>query len=165
MVMTLKEKKISLADALNLPDEQLIVCGSKQTVLDKKHFLIQFAKTGNISATCDALGISRWAIYERWFETDEEFKALFKKAELQYLDKLTAECDRRALDKSDILLMFRMKKLDPSYRETGANINVSIQEVKRIEVRLSLPELPGPTNQTGQIIEGQIRELEAPDNE
>jgi hypothetical protein len=157
-----ENKPVTLQEALELPDDELIVCGSKQTIIDKKHFILEFAKTGNLSKTAQLLHLSTWNIYDKWF-TDPDFQDAFKKAELQHLDRMAAEADRRAMegvDKgiywqgervatekqySDNLLMFRMKKIDPAYRDgTQLNLNQTNVEIKRIVVNLAQPTTNSP---------------------
>jgi hypothetical protein len=159
------DNNVSLFDALNIPDENLVVFGSKQPVLSKKHFILEFAKTGNISKTCANLGMSTWTVYYDW-QKDPEFVEAFKKAELQHLDRMAAEADRRALDGvekgvywqgervateqqySDNLLMFRMKRLDPGYRENSQiQINNNQVDVKRIVYHFDSPAAALAVNQ------------------
>ena len=111
----------------------------KLTLRKKKAFLQHLRDTGHVQNACTRIGISFQAMYKRrnndpdlaeaWLDAIDEYEA----GRLRILE---AECERRALEGvlepvfyqgetvgavrkySDSLLMFRMKKLDPSYRET-----------------------------------------------
>jgi hypothetical protein len=134
----------------------------------KKIFLQSFAKTGNVSKSCEITGIGRTVVYQEWLTKDPEFAADFEIAKRVYIDRLEAECDRRAMegiDKpvlwqgritdtykeySDTLLMFRMKKLDPSYRENSQiQINNNQVDVKRIVYHFD-GQVQEPGNQINQ---------------
>ncbi|MCP4709653.1 MAG: hypothetical protein GY869_13585 [Planctomycetes bacterium] len=109
--------------------------------LKKDAFLRAFAQCGNVTQAAKCGLIHRDTHYA-WLASDPEYFDAFEMAKQEYVSMLEAECDRRALDGwnepvyqngkmvgverkySDILLIFRMKKLDPSYRE-HANISVS----------------------------------------
>jgi len=112
-----------------------------QTALQKKKFLDAFASLGIVSTAAKAAGCDRWAVY-RWLEQDEKFSLEYRKAELDACDVLvhaavnravkgvpheTRQFDRngKLIDTSvetkysDSLLMFLIKKRDPSYREAS----------------------------------------------
>jgi len=103
-------------------------------------FLKTYSKCGNISKAAEMAGISRRSHYD-WLH-DPEYQDQFALAEKAFIQVLEAEADRRGLEgiddivvqggkivkddegeplikkkHSDNLLMFRLKKLDPSYRE------------------------------------------------
>jgi hypothetical protein len=61
----------------------------------KERFLNLLKKTGNISKSVEAIGISRTAVYIRKKE-DSEFSAKWDNAIETYIDTLEAEADRRA---------------------------------------------------------------------
>jgi hypothetical protein len=165
---------------METPDIDLIVCGGvQQTILDQKRWLLAFSETGNALAACDRTGVSRWRIYQNWFK-EPEFQEQFKLAELQHLTRMEIEADRRAMEgvdhpvihqgvitttykeKSDTLLMFRMKKLDPSYRENANQLtinNTNQVEVRAIEVRLAVQS----SQEVAPAIEGESRDLPALD--
>jgi hypothetical protein len=160
--------RFTLAEALETPDEDLVVFGTQQTILHQKHFLAEFAKTGHINDSCDKIGVNRWMFYGKW-SNDPEFVALFKKMELQHLDRMAAEADRRGIEGiekgiywqgdrvaterqySDNLLMFRMKRLDPAYRDSNQiQINNNQVDVKRIVYHFDGPANQQATNQLEQ---------------
>ena len=100
----------------------------------KERFLEAAGGCATILAAAKASGVSRRSHYF-WLENDPSYAEAFRYAREDYLDKLTEECDRRAIkgvnkpvfhqgmqcgtipEFSDSLLMFRMKRLDPAYRE------------------------------------------------
>jgi hypothetical protein len=98
--------------------------GQALTQLHKDTFLSFFEQTGNNTQSCEAAGIDMSTLYTQWLKNDPAFVCAYNEAQLasnhRNIDKLEAECDRRALDKSDLLLMFRLKKLDNSYRDNPA---------------------------------------------
>ena len=179
-------KRLTLAEAFEKPDEELVVCGANQTILNKKRFLLNYAQNGNITRSAELTGISRRTVDCEWYN-DPDFQEEFKRASLTFMDRLALVADHRAvegIDKpivwrgdvtghykeySDNLLMFRMKKLDPSYRDgPQVNINNNNIEVRTIEVRLAGV---APTEQLANgspalaqkpetaIIEGEAREI------
>lgn len=102
------------------------------------------AQTGNMAEAARAIGVTRQAVYLRR-QKNTVFGNLMDQAEAIYLDSLVAEVDRRAfqgVDKpvfyqgrrvdtikefSDLLAMFRIKKLDTSYRDKqDTNINIGV---------------------------------------
>lgn len=102
----------------------------------KKRFLISFAKTGNISESCKAVGLgSRTTVYN-WQEHDNEFAGAFREAEITATEALETEARSRAVngtrkpvyqggelvghitEKSDTLLIFLLKARAPhKYRD------------------------------------------------
>lgn len=92
------------------------------------------SRTGSVQTAAETIGFSHTYLYDKK-KTDPEFRADAERAMSAYLDKLEREADRRAVEGidhpvtyegritdhykeySDTLLIFRLKKLDPSYRE------------------------------------------------
>ncbi len=105
--------------------------------LKKKQAFVQaLAKIGTVWPACQVAGINyRQQVYE-WRNTDPEFARQMDTAMEAYTDMLERECDRRGCEgfvepvffkgekvgevkkHSDLLLMFRLKKLRPEYRDT-----------------------------------------------
>lgn len=54
------------------------------------------------------------ATYSRWFASDQDFKLRSEEILPKVEHALLEECIRRALDKSDVLMMFLLKSLRPS---------------------------------------------------
>ena len=86
----------------------------------KLAFLENYPRFIRTTLTARAIGVAEVTIYD-WRKTDEAFNKAFlevkKKVETDRLEELEEEMHKRALDKSDLLLIFSVKKLDPSYRE------------------------------------------------
>lgn len=78
----------------------------------KKRFLTNLEKTGNVSWSAAAAGVSRTTVY-RWQEDDVEFAADWFDCEEAGVDALDAEATRRALEGSDTLLIFLLKSKRP----------------------------------------------------
>lgn len=103
-----------------------------------KVFLKDLEENGNISLAARKAGYSRSAVNKRKVSNPDFAEKVEDALEL-YKAKLEAEADRRGVDGverplhyqgkvfdtvreySDSLLMFRLKKLDPSYRESFRN--------------------------------------------
>ena len=107
----------------------------------KKMVLERYAQFGTQTAACKGI-CPRQNPYE-WCKKDPEFAVAWEEAAQIYIDKLALEADRRAYEGvsnpvyqggelvghkqeySDTLLMFRLKRLDPQYRDrteiTGKN--------------------------------------------
>ena len=102
---------------------------------NQERFLAAFRECCRIGDAAEAIGLTRWAV-ERWGAKDlYGFKKRMAAAEQGYLEKLEAEADRRGVEGidhpvihqgkitatykqySDNLLMFRMKRLQPEYRD------------------------------------------------
>lgn len=80
-------------------------------------FIEAYRKIGTIRAACDAIGINR-AIVLRWRDGDVQgFRQRFEDADLDFTEALEAVAHNRAVNGSDNLLMFTLKKRKPEYRE------------------------------------------------
>jgi hypothetical protein len=108
---------------------------TKFTAQKKGKFLAKLREHGNIRAACRSVGLSHMAAYKNRKE-DPEFLHAWDDALKEYTTVLEAEADRRGVEGcsepvyyqgevvghiqkySDVLLMFRLKKLDPrGYRD------------------------------------------------
>lgn len=69
-----------------------------QTVHLKKAFLTNFARTGNVTESCENVGIERRATVYDWQELDDEFAAGWREAEVIAVERLETEARRRAVD-------------------------------------------------------------------
>ena len=87
-----------------------------------------------VTTSANAAGYGRRTVYD-YRKSDDEFAARWEDAVAEYVESLECEVDRRAVEGvakpvfyqgkkcgeinefSDTLLMFRLKKLDPSYRD------------------------------------------------
>lgn len=80
-------------------------------------FLKGYIKAGTITDGAAAARVSRQTHYD-WFEADEAYARAFEAAKEESIEGLEAECRRRALSRSDILLIFLMKAGRPNvYRD------------------------------------------------
>lgn len=107
---------------------------TKRSKRRDKRFFERLVETGRPTESALFAGYSRSTAY-KYREEDESFREQWDDALAIYQEKLEAEADRRAVEGtakpvfhngeqcgeiqqySDTLLMFRLKKLDPSYRE------------------------------------------------
>lgn len=97
-------------------------------------FLDAFAKTANVTESCEIAGIHRSTVYD-WQEHDEAFSLQYHVAEAEANDRIRTEIRRRAIDGwdedvyqlghfagkvrkySDTLLIFHAKARMPEYRD------------------------------------------------
>lgn len=71
---------------------------------------------GNISMSCDAVGIVRQTYYN-WIDNDENFRKAIYDAKMKMCDDMEQIAVSRAVDKSDTLLIFWLKYNHPNYKE------------------------------------------------
>ena len=84
----------------------------------KKRALEIFREQGTVLAACKAVKRDRKQ-WQRWVKDDPDFAKAVEIAREDYTDSLEAVADDRAKEKSDTLLIFRLKALRPDiYRET-----------------------------------------------
>lgn len=79
-------------------------------------FFEGFIELGTVAAGCRNAGISRFQYY-RWLEKYPEFKEQMEAAFEIVADDLEEEALTRAKAKSDLLLIFTLKKFKPQYRD------------------------------------------------
>lgn len=107
---------------------------TKRTIEKDEKFFTALAGGEPVSAAAQQVGYTRTSVYE-WRQADEEFAARWAEAIEIAIERLEAEADRRGVDGvekpvfyrgkqcgtireySDTLLMFRLKRLDPRYRD------------------------------------------------
>lgn len=101
----------------------------------QERFIQAYLKEGTIFHACLAAGISR-SCHRKWIKEDKDYSALFDEAYQAYTELMEREADRRAMEGlkvpvgfyqgqaseyvkqySDILLIFRLKRRDPQYRD------------------------------------------------
>jgi hypothetical protein len=81
-------------------------------------FLRVLANSGNVRAACEAAGITRTAAYDHR-ERSAPFAAAWETALEDACDVLEAMARKRAMDTSDVLLIFLLKAHRPAkYRDT-----------------------------------------------
>jgi hypothetical protein len=94
----------------------------------KRTFLDNLAKAGTITAAADLTGVDRQTVYN-WRNKDKKFASDMAAALDNSTQILEDEAYRRAMGKSDLLLMFLLKSRDPKYRdrqETNLNVDITI---------------------------------------
>ncbi len=114
---------------------------------------------GNVTRSADAAKVDRRTHYD-WLDKDPVYVQVFKKCKERAIDVLEAEAIRRAAEGvnepvyyqgevvgerkvySDLLLMFLMKKLDPSYKDSHQqNVGIFGKEGQfKIEFNIPRPE-------------------------
>lgn len=72
---------------------------------------------GNISLTCDAVGINRQTYYN-WLEADENFRNAIYESKLRLCDDMEQVLISRAVDKDTTALIFWLKKNHDKYADT-----------------------------------------------
>lgn len=144
---------------------------------EKRMFLAAYSQCGRISKASEMVGIDRTCHYY-WLRCDEEYAEAFEQAREIAADTFEDEVCRRAFEGvekplsfqgrltgdhvteySDILAMFQLKKLRPSYRD-NAQVNVNVAGPAQINI--SLPELPRVEQ---GVTSGATKELEPYDPE
>jgi hypothetical protein len=125
----------------------------------KKAFCRAYAQLGTVTHACQQIGVVH-ATVDLWRTSDPEFVKEFEQAAVEYVHKLEREADRRGvegIDKgiyykgekvdvereySDTLLIFRLKRLDPAYRERTEISGPGGGPILIKEVRIHAPEGP-----------------------
>lgn len=124
----------------------------------KQAFLDSYPNFLRATKTALAIGIDESCHY-RWLGVDEVYKEAFqavkKKVDRDRLEENEAEIHRRGLEKSDLLLMFETKKLDPDYREKVAGALITGD----ITIKLAIPDYDVPRLKEADVIEGKAREV------
>jgi hypothetical protein len=143
---------------------------------NQERFLEEFAKCGIISHAAKAAGVTV-ATVESWdFKDMHGFKRRKAWAAQVALGHAEREVYRRAIEGidhpviykgeitgsykqySDNLLMFLVKKLDPSYRD---NHQVNVDNSQHIAITQTVYEVRDYRRNQGAVIEGQSREIPA----
>lgn len=90
------------------------------TLSEKAKFLACLSLGLSVSKACSETGIARRTVYY-WRAEDEAFKDSWEEAKAASVEELEDHLRKRATDPNDkashLLLMFLLKKLDPTYRE------------------------------------------------
>lgn len=117
----------------------------------KRTFLETFAKSGILAETCKMTAILPRNHYY-WLEHDEEYREAYNIANDMATDLLEQEATRRAMNGSDLLLIFLLKARKPHiFREQKVVIGGNVQHEMRITVvrtdspknYLTAPQTPG----------------------
>ncbi|HEY8668466.1 MAG TPA: hypothetical protein VIL86_17585, partial [Tepidisphaeraceae bacterium] len=84
----------------------------KEPLTWQQKFLKELATGGNVSFAAKVAGRGRTCVYQHR-DSDPAFAAAWEEALDTAADELEAECRRRAIEKSDVLLIFLLKALRP----------------------------------------------------
>lgn len=149
--------------------QQITTWGLQET------FLAEYTASGAVMLSCLAAGHSHQA-FKNWVDLNKfEFQKRYEDAQALVLEHMIVEIDRRAFEGydhpvihkgiitdtyqaySDNLAMFRVKKLDPSYRDNFSVMEdvSAIRESLDALRQLGVPRLPEPT-----VIEGTATVVE-----
>ena len=107
-----------------------------QPVSWEERFLSLYAQTGNVTASARACGITKHPVYKRR-TAEPEFARRMDEARELAIEALEAEARRRALDGSDVLLIFLLKALKPEMYRESIRIDVR-KEAERIAADLGM---------------------------
>jgi hypothetical protein len=102
----------------------------------REAFLRTLSECGNVSVSAEAAGIGRNALYD-WRRNDDGFASEWDAALAIGADVLEDEAKRRAMDGSDVLLMFLLRGLRPA--RFGQKTQVEISNNRAEELR-KLPD-------------------------
>lgn len=123
----------------------------------QRAFLVEFEHNGNVTRSCERVGVARSTVYEEWMP-QAEFKAAFDYASEGATDLLEDEARRRAVDGvskpvyqggkkvgivqeySDSLLMFLLRGKRDIYREKRS-IGVGVEGTGQAGLRKVIIEL------------------------
>lgn len=130
-------------------DPEVITFSDSVRQSKKRAVIAAFCSTANISASCEAAEIHRSTHYH-WLEEDPEYKAAFEASWQQAGDHLEAVAVKRAVEGSDLLLIFLLKALKPEkYRERSEVKHTgTIGIAERIMERRRLRAITGPAEES-----------------
>lgn len=120
---------------------------------DKQKYIEAYRELKSVTVASQVIGVNRTTVW-RWQEADEQFRnecnSIKKEIADEKLEENEAEIHRRALEKSDLLLMFETKKLDPSYREQAPP-----QAPTDVKIYIAIP----PYDEKIRLVRPEIKEL------
>lgn len=108
------------------------------SVLDKRHpahemwrsvFFRAYRTFGTVYATAINIGVSSKEV-NKLIQTDPEFAESIREANQDVGEMLVGETIRRAMNGSDLLLMFATKRFDPTFKEQQPVTNVLVDNRK-----------------------------------
>jgi hypothetical protein len=106
----------------------------------REAFLVAYSKLGTIRAACEAIGINRQTVLN-WRNADKKFAARFNETAVEFTEALETIAHQRAVSGSDVLLMFTLKKRDPSYRERFGHEHNGRMTLEQLVQASILPEV------------------------
>ena len=125
--------------------------------LKVREVIMAVEELGSIRKACESVDIHRRSLDHMLKIRPDlmaELKAAQERGKAKLLDRLEAIAIERAENGSDILLMFMIKKLDPSYRESYHVTTSSAPTTYTIDLGLpdDTPQLKDA--QSGEILDG-----------
>jgi hypothetical protein len=98
----------------------------------KKEKFIDFYKRdevrGNVTTSCDAVGINRTTYYN-WLEKDEDFRKQIYDAKMAMCDDMEQVLIARAVEKDTTALIYWLKYNHPQYKEVGNTTNIQVNVI------------------------------------
>jgi hypothetical protein len=88
-------------------------------------WLTTFRLTGNVAMACRAAGIERSTVYDRRDKV-AAFRKAWEEAKEEAIDTLAAEARSRAMNGSDLLMIFLLKAMRPEIYRDGVRASVEI---------------------------------------
>lgn len=155
------EKELGLID---LSPEELALRRQSQIALVERRqrqraFLDALRQCGTVKEACEATGVSRDTV-SRWKKDDKEFVVAYDDANDDFTESLEKVAFERAKDKSDLLLMFTLKKREPAYRD-----NFKMEHTGEVSIKLvrydepAKPAAPAlPVEASKPVIEAKVVE-------
>jgi hypothetical protein len=106
-----------LADIIDdteiIQEDYYVIDPKNNSTIKKARALDVYSESGDVNEACKAASITKSSWY-RWQATDEDFAIGIIKARQHIANVLEREAIRRALAKSDLLLIFLLKGLNPT---------------------------------------------------
>ena len=99
----------------------------------QKSFLVAYSELGNLTAAAETAGLVRQNHY-RWLG-EAPYAAAFKIVEEVAVERLEAEARRRAMEGSDVLLIFLLKGARPERYRDNHRIDLQGQLAHQAEVK------------------------------
>lgn len=118
--------------------EDYLADNEAKRVAWKEKFIAEFPKYRTITYTAKAIGVTRMSI-NNWMRQDPEFKLAFEDAKVATLDYYLNILDDKLDNDSKVnvaqsnLIMFRVKQLDPSFRD---NFTVVVETGDKLKTLL-----------------------------
>lgn len=102
---------------------------SKLSLRQNEFISNYIVSSGNKTKAAEETGISRQTVYA-WLE-QEDFRDELELAERALLDDLRVTAHARALEKSDVLMIFLMKAIDPSKYDDNVRNRLYVENLAR----------------------------------
>jgi hypothetical protein len=132
-----------------------------RTPQNRERFLEAVRNTGNVTQACDAIGLTRSAVYT-WRDEDPSFADAWEAAHALGIEAMEDEARRRAFAGSDLLMIFMLKGAKPDkYRDRSTvDLNQTVtHDLRRVpmdELRKRLAQLRAEQDGRQLTIEGKV---------